>query len=176
MATTKWALEPNHSEVQFKVRHMMISNVTGHFEKFDANVETEEDDLGTAKVHFTADVDSIATNNKQRETHLKSADFFDADNHSQVKFEGTKMEKIGENKYKLSGNLTMRGNTHPITLDVEHGGTIKDPYGMTRCGFTVDGKLNRSDYGLTWNALTEAGGMVVSDEVKIHANVQFVKK
>ena len=175
METTKWALETTHSEVQFKVRHMMISNVTGHFEKFAATVETEGDYLTSAKVHFTADVDSIATNNEQREAHLKSADFFDADNHSQVIFESTKMVKTGENKYKLYGNLTMRGNTHPIALDVEHGGTIKDPYGLTRCGFTVDGKVNRKDYGLTWNALTEAGGMVVSDEVKIHANVQFVK-
>jgi len=176
MATTKWVLEPNHSELQFKVRHMMISNVTGHFQKFDATVEAEGDDLTTARVHFTADVDSISTNNEQREAHLKSADFFDADNHSQIKFEGTRMEKLSDNKYKLYGDLTIRKTTHAITLDVEHGGTIQDPYGLTRCGFTVDGKINRKDYGLTWNALTETGGMVVSDEVKIHANVEFVKQ
>jgi polyisoprenoid-binding protein YceI len=175
METTKWALDPSHSELQFKVKHMMISSVTGHFHKFTASVETEGDDLTTAKVHFAADVDSISTNNKQREAHLKSADFFDADNHSQITFEGTKMEKHSEEKYKLYGNLTMRGHTHPVTLDVEYGGTIKDPYGLTRCGFTIDGKINRKDYGLTWNALTETGGMMVSDEVKIHSNVEFTK-
>ena len=153
----------------------MISNVTGHFRKFDATVETDGDDLTTAKVHFTANVDSISTNNEQREAHLKSADFFDADNHAQIKFESTKLEKLSDDKFKLHGNLTMKGNTHPITLDVEYGGTIKDPYGMTRCGFTVDGKINRKDYGLTWNALTETGSVVVSDEVRIHSNVEFVK-
>src|ERR1700748_326371 len=122
METTKWVLEPTHSEIQFKVRHMMISNVTGNFNKFNATVETEGDDLTTAKVHFTAVIDSISTNNEQRDGHLKSADFFDAASHPELKFEGTGMEKVNEDEYKLHGNLTMRGVTKPVTLKAEYGG------------------------------------------------------
>lgn len=175
MATTKWALEPTHSEVEFKVRHMMIANVSGHFTKFDATVETEGDDFSTAKVNFTADIDSISTKNEQRDTHLKSDDFFNAAQYPQLKFESTKLEKISDGEYKLHGNLTIRDVTKSVTLDVEYGGTINDPWGYTRAGFTVDGKINRREYGLKWSALTETGGMVAGDEVKLHANVEFVK-
>ena len=176
MATTNWALDPIHSELQFKVRHMMISNVSGDFRKIDASVETEDDDFTTAKISFTADVDSLSTNNEQRDGHLKSADFFDAANHPQMKFESTGMTKVSGAEYMLNGNLTMRGTTLPVSLKVEYGGTTKDPYGMTRAGFTVEGKVNRKDFGLNWSALTEAGGVVVADEVKILAHVEFVKK
>lgn len=176
MATTKWVLEPTHSEVEFKVRHMMISNVTGQFTKFDASVETEGDNFETAKVHFTADIDSITTKNDQRDTHLKSEDFFHAEKHPQLKFEGDRLEKISDDKFKLHGNLTIRETTKPVTLDVEYGGTIKDPWGNTRAGFTVEGKINRKEYGLQWHAVTETGGLVVSDEVRLHANVEFVKQ
>lgn len=175
MATTKWNLDPSHSEVTFKVRHMMISNVAGSFEKFNAEVETEGDNFETAKVKFTADIDSITTKNEQRDAHLKSADFFDAGNHSQLIFESTKLEKVNDEAYKLHGNLTIRATTKPVVLDVEYGGTIKDPWGMTRAGFTVEGKINRKEYGLHWHAVTETGGFVVSDEVKIHAAVEFTK-
>ena len=175
MANAKWVLEPTHSEVQFKIRHMMISNVTGHFGKFDATVETEGDDFTSAKISFSADVDSISTNNEQRDGHLKSPDFFDMASHPQITFESTGMDKLSDDAYKLHGNLTMRGTTKPVTLDVEYGGTIKDPWGNMRAGFTVEGKLNRKDYGLHWTSLTEAGGLVVADEVKLHANVEFVK-
>src|ERR1043165_1818577 len=113
MATTKWNLDPSHSEIQFKVRHMMITNVTGHFEKFNATVETDGDDFSTAKIHFTADVDSITTKNEQRDTHLKSADFFDAENHGQITFEGSKLEKVNDEHYKLHGTLTIRGTAKP---------------------------------------------------------------
>lgn len=174
MATT-WNLDTSHSEIQFKVRHMMITNVTGHFEKFNATVETEGDDFSTAKVHFTADIDSISTKNEQRDGHLKSEDFFDAANHSQLSFEGTSLQKVDDEHFKLHGTLTIRGTAKPITLDVEYGGTIKDPWGMTRAGFTVEGKINRKDYGLNWSAATEAGGLVVSDEVKLSATVEFTK-
>lgn len=174
MATT-WNLDTSHSEIQFKVRHMMITNVTGHFEKFNATVETEGDDFSTAKIHFTADVDSISTKNEQRDGHLKSEDFFDAANHPQLIFEGTKLEKISDEDYKLHGNLTIRNTTKPITLDVEYGGTVKDPWGMTRAGFSVEGKINRKEYGLHWSAVTEAGGLVVSDDVKLIATVEFTK-
>lgn len=174
MATT-WNLDASHSEVQFKVRHMMITNVTGHFGTFNATVETEGDDFTTAKINFTADVDSISTKNEQRDGHLKSEDFFDAANHPQIKFEGTKLEKAGGADYKLHGNLTIRSTTKPVVLNVEYGGTVQDPWGMTRAGFTVEGKINRKEYGLHWSAVTEAGGLVVSDDVKLIATVQFTK-
>ncbi len=175
MATQQWVLEPAHSELQFKVKHLMISTVTGNFSKLDGSVETDGDDFSTAKVHFTADVNSISTNNEQRDGHLKSADFFDITNHPQILFDSTRMEKTSDEAYKLHGNLTMRGVTKPITIDVEYGGTVKDPWGNTRSGFTVEGKINRKDFGVQWNAVTEAGGLMLGDDVKIHANVQFVK-
>jgi polyisoprenoid-binding protein YceI len=175
MTTTKWALEPSHSEITFKVRHMMISNVSGQFKKFESTVETEGDDLTTADVTFSADIDSISTNNEQRDGHLKSPDFFDAATYTQLVFESTSMEKTGDDTYTLHGNLTMRGVTNTIALDVEFGGIIKDPFGYTRAGFTVTGKVNRKDYGLNWSALTEAGGLVVSDDVKFEAHMEYVK-
>ncbi len=175
MATTTWALEPSHSEITFKVRHMMISNVTGQFKKFESKVETTDDDLTTADVTFSADIDSISTNNEQRDGHLKSPDFFDAATYTQLVFESTEMEKTGDDTYKLHGNLTMRGVTNTIALDVEFGGIINDPFGYTRAGFTVTGKVNRKDYGLNWSALTEAGGLVVSDDVKFEAHLEYVK-
>jgi polyisoprenoid-binding protein YceI len=175
MATTQWNLDPSHSEIQFKVRHMMITNVTGHFEKYNATVETEGDDFSTAKVHFNADVDSINTKNEQRDGHLKSEEFFDSANHPQISFEGERLEKIDDENYKLHGNLTIKGIAKPVILDVEYGGTVKDPWGMTRAGFTAEGKINRKDYGLNWSAVTEAGGLVVSDDVKLVATVEFTK-
>ena len=176
MATTKWNLDPSHSEITFKVRHMMITNVTGSFQKFDAQVETVDENFDTAKIRFTADIDSITTNNEQRDGHLKSADFFDAGSHPQLVFESTSMERKGSDEYKLHGNLTLRGITKPVTLDVEYGGTIKDPWGLTRAGFTIDGKINRKDFGLHWSAVTEAGSLVVSDDVKLHCTVEFTKQ
>ncbi|MGN6477104.1 MAG: YceI family protein [Flavipsychrobacter sp.] len=176
MQKTTWKIDPAHSEITFKAKHLMITTVTGHFKIFDLEVETEGDDFTKAsKVRFTADIDSISTNNEQRDAHLKSADFFDAANHPQLVFEGTKVEGSGDS-YKLHGNLTMRSTTKPITLDVEFGGIVTDPYGQTKAGFTVDGKVKRKEYGLTWDAITEAGKIVVSDEIKIHAEVQIVKQ
>lgn len=177
MATTKWVVDPTHSEVQFKVKHLMITTVTGYFGKFDVEVETEDEDFTKAsKILFTADVDSISTNNEQRDTHLKSADFFDAANHEQVRFEGKNFEKLSEDEYKLHGDLTIRGNTKPVAVDVEFGGIVVDPYGQTKAGFTVSGKINRKDFGLTWSAVTEAGSVVVSDEIKLISEIQLVKQ
>jgi polyisoprenoid-binding protein YceI len=176
MASINWAIDPSHSEVQFKVKHLMITTVTGYFKKFDLQVETETDDFVTAKkIEFTADIDSIDTNNQQRDTHLKSADFFNAEEHSQLRFVGTKYEADGE-EARLKGELTIRGITKPITVHVEFGGIVVDPYGQTKAGFTVSGKISRKEFGLTWNAVTEAGSVVVSDEIKIHAEVQLVKQ
>lgn len=176
MATTNWQIDAAHSEVQFKVKHMMISTVTGYFNNFNATVETEGEDFTTAKVNFTADLSSISTNNEQRDAHLKSADFFDADNHPQVTFISNKLEKKDEEAYVLHGDLTIRGTTKPVTLQVTYGGIAVDPWGNTRVGFTVDGKINRKEFGLHWSAVTEAGGIVVSDEVKMHVNAEFIRQ
>lgn len=176
MATTKWILDPSHSEVEFKVKHMMISNVTGRFTKFTADVETEGEDFNTAKVQFTADIDSISTNADQRDAHLKSPDFFHAEQHPQLKFVATKYENVdNDGSYNVYGDLTIRGVTKPVKFEGEFGGVIKDPWGNTRAGITVSGKINRKDFGLSWHAVTEAGGLVVSDEVRVHANLEFVK-
>lgn len=175
MSTTKWALDPTHSEVSFKIKHMMISNVSGNFKAFNASGETQGDDFTTAKVSFNADVNSITTNNEQRDGHLKSADFFDTEKYPHLKFETTKIEKDGDD-YIVNGNLTIRDVTKPVKLKAELGGIAKDPYGNTKAGFTLEGKINRKDFGLTWSAVTEAGGIVVSDDVKLYAEVQFVKQ
>lgn len=175
MAIT-WKIDPAHSEILFKVRHLMITTVTGYFRKFDLTVETETEDFNTTqKIEFTADIDSIDTNNEQRDTHLKSADFFHAQEHEQLRFVGNNYESSGETA-KLHGDLTIRGTTKPITLNVEFGGIVVDPYGQTKAGFTIDGKISRKEFGLMWNAVTEAGQVVVSDEIKIHCEVQLVKQ
>jgi polyisoprenoid-binding protein YceI len=175
MATT-WKLDPTHSEVQFKVKHLMITTVTGYFKTFDLVVETEGDDFTTAsKIEFTADISSIDTNNQQRDTHLKSADFFDAENHSQLTFSGRRYNADGD-EGTLEGDLTIRGVTKPVTVKVEFGGIVVDPYRQTKAGFTISGKISRKEFGLTWNAVTEAGQVVVSDEIKLHAEIQLVKQ
>lgn len=175
MAIT-WKLDTAHSEIQFKVKHLMITTVTGYFKKFDLTVETESDDFNTSKkIDFTADIDSIDTNNAQRDQHLKSADFFNASQHSQIKFNGKKYSANGDD-IKLSGDLTIRGVTKPVTVDVEFGGIVKDPYGQTKAGFTITGKISRKEFGLTWNAVTEAGQVVVSDEIRVHAEIQLIKQ
>ena len=172
---TKWVVDPVHSEIQFKVKHLMITTVTGYFRKYNIEVETEGDDFTSAStIVFTADIDSIDTNNAQRDTHLKSGDFFDAGTHKQLIFTGKNYQKAGD-EYRLSGDLTIRGITKPITLDVEFSGVVVDPYGQTKAGFTVDGKVSRKEFGLQWNAVTEAGQVVVSDEIRIHCEVQLVK-
>jgi polyisoprenoid-binding protein YceI len=175
MATTNWVLDPTHSEVQFKIKHLVISTVTGSFKKFEGTVETEGDSFESAKVRFAADIDSIDTNQEQRDQHLKSADFFDAASHPQLTFESTSLTKTGEGEYQLVGNLTIKGATHPVTLAVEYGGTATDFYGNEKAGFEVSGKISRKEFGLTWSGVTEAGAIVVSDEVKLLASVQFAK-
>ena len=176
MATTKWVLDPTHSEVEFKIKHMMISTVTGNFKKFDATVETEGDDFTTAKVTFTVDVDSIDTKNEQRDGHLKSVDFFDTANFPEFKFVATKYENVdNDGSYEVYGDLTIRGITRNEKFDAEFGGVIKDPWGNTRAGITITGKINRKQFGLTWSGATETGSLIVSEEVKIHVALEFVK-
>ena len=177
MATKKWVVDPTHSEVHFKVKHLMITNVTGSFNIFNINAETEEEDFTKAKVDFTADAASINTGNEQRDGHLKSADFFDAEKYPQIKFTATKCESVdNDGSYELHGNLTIKDVTKPVKLDIEFGGVVKDIYGNTKAGFTINGKINRKDYGLTWSAVTEAGGVVVSDEVKIDCEIQLIEQ
>ena len=173
---TNWVVDPVHSEIQFKVKHLMITTVTGYFRKYDIEVETEGEDFTTAsKIIFTADIDSIDTNNAQRDTHLKSADFFEAERHRQLRFVGKKYEKKGD-EYQLNGELTIRGTTKPITLDVEFAGMVVDPDGQTKAGFRIDGRISRKEFGLQWNAVTEAGQIVVSDEIRMHCEVQLIKQ
>jgi len=176
MATTKWALDPTHSELQFKIKHLMISTVTGQFNQFNGTIETEEEDFTKAKVEFAAEINSISTNNEQRDAHLRTGDFFDAENHPQLTFKSNKLEKIAEDDYKMEGILSMRGTSKKVVLEIEFGGITTDPWGNTRAGFTITGKINRQDFGVSFGAITETGGLLLGDEVKIIANTQFVKQ
>jgi polyisoprenoid-binding protein YceI len=174
MSKTKWTLDPAHSEVSFKVKHMMITNVTGLLTDYTVEATSESDDFVNADVSFSGKLTSINTGNEQRDAHLRSADFFDVETNKEVTFKSTKVEKSGSD-LKLHGNLTIKGITKPIVLDVEFGGINKDPWGNTKAGFTISGKLNRKDFGLNWNAALETGGVLVSDDVKIAAEIQLVK-
>lgn len=169
MATTTWAIDPTHSEIQFKVKHLLISTVTGGFNKFDATVTTEGDDFSTAKVQFSADIASITTNNEQRDAHLRSGDFFDAENHPQLSFVSDKLVKTGDEEYDLHGKLTLRGTTKEITLKAEFGGSTIDPWGNTRVGFELSGKIDRQDFGVSFGMISETGGLLLGNDVKILA-------
>jgi len=174
MATYK--IDPDHSDIMFKVKHLMISTVTGIFKKFDATLEIDENDLTKAKVTFDADVDSVDTKNEQRDGHLKSDDFFNAEHFPKMTFNSTSIDKVSGDEYRLSGDLTIRDITRPVHLKVEYNGSTKDPWGQERMGFEVSGKINRKEFGLKWSAVTEAGGLVVADDVKLAMNVEMVKQ
>ncbi len=172
---TTWNIDPTHSEIQFKVKHLVISTVTGHFRQFEGTVETEGDEFETATVRFSADTASVDTNQPQRDEHLRSADFFESEKYPKMSFESTGVEKTGEGTYKITGNLTIKGTTKPIELKAEYGGSMTDFYGNYKSGFEITGKVNRKEYGLNWSAVTEAGGIVVGDEVKLALNVQIAR-
>lgn len=176
MATTKWVLDPMHSEVQFKIKHLVISTVTGSFTSFQGTAQSEGDEFENAQVEFTLDVDSVNTNQEQRDQHLKAEDFFDAAKYPKISFQSTSFTKASGNEYKLTGDLTVKDITKPVTLDVEYGGTAVDFYGNTKAGFEVTGKINRKEYGLTWGGITEAGAIVVGEDVKLVMSVQFAKQ
>ena len=167
--STKWNLDPTHSEITFKVRHMMISNVKGNFNNFTATVETEDDTFKNATVKATLQTDSVDTNNADRDTHSKSAEFFNAEAHPEITFESDSLNS------GITGHLTINGVTKPVQLDVDFGGINVDPWGQTKAGFSFEGKISRKDFGLNWNAALETGGVMVSDEVKIAGELQFVK-
>ena len=168
-----WKIDPTHSEVNFKVKHLVISTVTGRFDQFDAAIETETEDFSDAKITFEANVNSVNTKNEQRDGHLKSPDFFDAAKYPKMSFDSTSVKKVSDYELKVSGNLTMRGITKEITLDVMYNGTVAGFGGNQVAGFEIRTKLNRFDFGLQWSALTETGGVVVSNEVKIEILAEF---
>lgn len=177
MATKTWVIDPMHSELQFKIKHLMITNVTGSFNIFQASVETEDEDFSKAKISFTADVDSLSTGNEQRDGHVKSADFFDAATFPKITFVTTKSENVdNDGSYELYGDLTIRDITKNVKLSVEFGGVVKDAYGNIKAGFTINGKIHRKDFGLVWDGVTEAGGVILSDEVKIMSEIQLIEQ
>jgi polyisoprenoid-binding protein YceI len=173
---TKWSIDPVHSEVQFKVKHLVISTVTGSFKNFEGTVETEGDDFTDAKIEFSIDINSVDTGQAQRDGHLKSADFFDAEKYPHIKFKSTSVTKESDENYKLTGDLTIKDVTKSVTLEVEHGGIATDFYGNTKAGFEIEGKINRKEFGLTWDGVTEAGSIVVSEDIKLFINIQLTKQ
>lgn len=176
MSTTKWVVDPMHSEVQFKVKHLVISTVTGAFKTFSGEAITLGNDFENAAINFTLDVNSVDTNQEQRDSHLKSADFFEAETYPEIKFKSTSFIKTSDDDYKLLGDLTMKGVTKPVELKAEYGGSAKDAYGNTKYGFEVTGKINRKEFGLTYNALTETGGLALGEDIKLIANIQVAQE
>jgi polyisoprenoid-binding protein YceI len=177
MAIVKWAMDPTHSEVTFRIRHLVISNISGTFGRFTIDAQTEDEDFTTAKVNFTAEVDSVNTGNEQRDGHLKTDEFFNAAQYPQIKFTASKYENVdNDGSYELYGDLTIRDVTKKVKFDVEFGGVIKDPWGNTRAGFSVNGKINRKEFGLKWHMTTEAGGLVAGDDVNIHCNFELIRQ
>lgn len=176
MATTKWVIDPTHSEIGFKIKHLMITNVSGKFESFEAEVQTEGDDFETAQIEAKIRTASINTNNLQRDEHLRNSDFFEVDKHPEILFSSTKVEKLDDENFVVYGNLSLKGTVKPVKLNVEYSGATKDPWGNQKAGFVVSGKINRSDFGLNFNAALETGGLALGEEVKINSEVQLVKQ
>jgi polyisoprenoid-binding protein YceI len=175
MATT-WTIDPTHSQIGFKVKHMMFTNVSGKFDRYDATVTTADDDFKNAEVQFSADADSINTGNPDRDKHLRSGDFFNSENHSKITFSGTLFQTATGQDYELSGSLTINGVSNPVRFPVEFSGLMKDPWGNTKAGLSIEGKINRKDWGLVWNSALETGGVLVSDEVQLSIEIQLVKQ
>jgi len=174
--TSKWIIDPVHSEIAFKVKHLMITNVKGVFKTFEASIYTTGDDFMSAEIDFSLDPSSVDTGSADRDAHLKGADFFDVENHKQITFVANTYENVDQDgSYELWGDLTIKGITKKIKLDVEFGGVAKDPWGNEKAGFTINGKINRKDWGLNWNAALEAGGLLVSEDVRISCDVQLLK-
>ena len=176
MATTKWVLDPTHSELGFKIKHLMISSVSGALKSFEAEVETRGEDFTTAQISLSADMASISTNNDQRDTHLRNSDFFEVEKYPELKFTSTKAEKIDSDTFTLFGELTLKGVTKPVKLNVEFNGVTKDPWGGERAGFVVTGKINRSEWDINFNGVLETGGVMLSEEVRINSEIQLVKQ
>jgi polyisoprenoid-binding protein YceI len=174
MATTKWTIDTTHSEIGFKVKHMMFTNLSGQFESYEGTVVSEDDNFENASFEFSADINSINTNNADRDNHLKSGDFFDGENHPKLTFKSTSFTKKGD-EYELKGDLSLKGETKPVQLAVEFSGILKDPWGNTKVGFTITGKINRKDWGLNWNSALETGGVLVGEDVKLNIELQLIQ-
>jgi len=172
---TKWAIDPTHSKVAFKVKHLMISNVLGNFKEFEGQVSTDGDDFSTAEINFSLNAASIDTEMADRDGHLKSPDFFDAEKYPKITFSGKGMKDLGDEMFELTGDLTIKDVTKSVTLTVEYGGIMSDPWGNVKAGFSLSGKINRKDFGLNWNAALEAGGVLVGEEVKISGDIELAK-
>lgn len=172
---TSWKIDPAHSEIIFKVKHLMITNVKGEFRKFDASIKNATNNFSDAEIEAEIDASSIFTNNEARDNHLRSADFFNTDNNKYIVFKSTGVHQ-SDDDFTVMGNLTMNGATRPVKLNVEFGGIIKDPYGNEKAGFSVSAKINRKEWNISWNAALESGGLMVSDEVKISIEAQFIKQ
>lgn len=167
-----WKVDPMHSEVLFKIKHLVISTVTGSFRKFDGNVITNGDDFNNAKVNFTIDVRSIDTNQSDRDAHLQNGDFFAADDYPQITFESTSFVHKSGSDYKMTGNLTLKGVTKSVDLNVEYGGSENNGHGVIKHGFEVTGVINRKEFGMTWNKMTDTGGLGLGEDIKLIANIQ----
>ena len=176
MAKTKWNVDLAHSSVDFWVRHMMVSRAKGAFHNFEASIEADPEDLTTADISFSIDVNSIDTRNEERDKHLKSADFFDVENHPKITFKSTKIEKTGDSKYDVTGDLTIKGITRPVTFSVTYEGQGKNPWGAIVAGFSAEGKINRTDFGLTWNTPLETGGVLVGEDVYINLEIEATEE
>ena len=172
---TKWVIDPTHSKVGFKVKHLMISNVLGSFREFEGKVTTEGNDFATARILFSLSAASIDTEVADRDAHLKSPDFFDAEKFPKLVFVGNELKDLGDDLYELTGDLTIKDVTRPVILQAEFGGVMTDPWGNVKAGFSVSGKINRKDFGLNWNAALEAGGVLVGEEVKLSADIELAK-
>ena len=175
-STTKWVLDPTHSEIGFKIKHLMITNVSGNFNKFDVKAETKGEDFSNAKVSADIEVESINTNNAQRDAHLRAADFFEVEKFPLISFRSTGIQKLDEETYTLTGNLTIKETTKPVKLALEYGGVTKDPYGNYKAGFSITGKINRHEFGVSYNAVLETGGVALGEEIKINGEIQLVKQ
>ncbi|MFA5418121.1 MAG: YceI family protein [Bacteroidales bacterium] len=173
--TTNWEFDKAHTSVEFSIDHMVISEVTGKFTDFTGTIASDNEDFTNANIEFYIEVKSINTENSDRDDHLRGTDFFDAEKYPQITFVSTSFTKKSGNNYALSGNLTMHGVTKSVSFDVKYGGTVVDPWGNTKAGFKLTGKLDRKDYGLTWNNALETGGLVVGEEVTITARVELLK-
>ena len=172
---TKWTFDKAHSKIQFDVAHMVISEVSGQFQEYEGIVLTSKEDFTNAKIDFSIDVKSIDTDDGKRDEHLQSPDFFDAEKYPNITFKSKSMKKIGENQYKLTGDLTMHGVTMKITLDTKYGGTVTDPYGNVKAGFKITGIINRTDFGLKYNSVINTGGLMIGEEITIICRVELLK-
>ncbi|MFD1778169.1 YceI family protein [Fredinandcohnia salidurans] len=175
MANTKWAVDASHSSIDFSVKHMMIAKVKGSFENFEATIEADPADLTSANIEFKVDLASVNTKNGDRDNHLRSADFFDVENHPAMTFKSNSIVKTDDDEYNVTGDLTIHGTTKTETFQVVFEGAGKDPWGNEKVGFSATGKINRSDYGLVWNAALETGGVLVGDQIKISIEIEAGK-